>query len=269
LLSGSHSEIDGACAAPRLKRRLVPLVELCNVKKHFGNQPVLDAVNLQVEEHQVVCLIGPSGSGKSTLLRCINGLEKIDAGEIRIHGNRVSGPGVDVDALRRDVGIVFQSYNLFPHMTVLQNVTLAPLRVLHQERAEAEATAMQLLKRIGLEHKAQEYPDRLSGGQQQRVAIARALAMDPMVMLLDEITSALDPELVSEVLNIVRELARDGMTMLLATHEMGFAREVASKVCFLCDGGVHEEGTPEQIFGEPKNERTRAFLRRIVEAGRL
>jgi polar amino acid transport system ATP-binding protein len=217
----------------------------------------------------VVCLIGPSGSGKSTLLRCINGLEKIDAGEIRIHGNRVSGPGVDVDALRRDVGIVFQSYNLFPHMTVLQNVTLAPLRVLHQEPAEAEATAMQLLKRIGLEHKAQEYPDRLSGGQQQRVAIARALAMDPMVMLLDEITSALDPELVSEVLNIVRELARDGMTMLLATHEMGFAREVASKVCFLCDGGVHEEGTPQQIFGEPKNERTRAFLRRIVEAGRL
>jgi polar amino acid transport system ATP-binding protein len=239
------------------------------VKKHFGDQPVLNAVNLQVEEHQVVCLIGPSGSGKSTLLRCINGLEKIDAGEIRIHGNRVSGPGVDVDALRRDVGIVFQSYNLFPHMTVLQNVTLAPLRVLHQERAEAEEKAMQLLKRIGLEHKATEYPDRLSGGQQQRVAIARALAMDPMVMLLDEITSALDPELVSEVLNIVRELARDGMTMLLATHEMGFAREVASKVCFLCDGGVHEEGTPEQIFGEPKNERTRTFLRRIVEAGRL
>jgi polar amino acid transport system ATP-binding protein len=247
----------------------VALIELCNVKKHFGDQPVLNAVNLKVEEHQVVCLIGPSGSGKSTLLRCINGLEKIEAGEIRIHGNRVSGPGVDVDALRRDVGIVFQSYNLFPHMTVLQNVTLAPLRVLHQERAEVEATAMQLLKRIGLEHKAKEYPDRLSGGQQQRVAIARALAMDPMVMLLDEITSALDPELVSEVLNIVRELARDGMTMLLATHEMGFAREVASKVCFLCDGGVHEEGTPEQIFGEPKNERTRAFLRRIVEAGRL
>jgi polar amino acid transport system ATP-binding protein len=247
----------------------VALIELCNVKKHFGDQAVLNAVNLQVEEHQVVCLIGPSGSGKSTLLRCINGLEKIDAGEIRIHGNRVSGPGVDVDALRRDVGIVFQSYNLFPHMTVLQNVTLAPLRVLHQERAAAEEKAMQLLKRIGLEHKAGEYPERLSGGQQQRVAIARALAMDPMVLLLDEITSALDPELVSEVLNIVRELARDGMTMLLATHEMGFAREVASKVCFLCDGVVHEEGTPEQIFGQPKNERTKVFLRRIVEAGRL
>lgn len=269
MLNGSHSTTDSACAALRHKRTLVALIELRNVKKHFGAQPVLNDVNLQVEEHQVVCLIGPSGSGKSTLLRCINGLEKIDGGEIRIHGNRVSGPGVDVDALRRDVGIVFQSYNLFPHMTVLQNVTLAPLRVLHQERAAAEEKAMQLLKRIGLEHKAKEYPDRLSGGQQQRVAIARALAMDPMVMLLDEITSALDPELVSEVLNIVRELARDGMTMLLATHEMGFAREVASKVCFLCDGGVHEEGTPEQIFAEPKNERTRAFLRRIVEAGRL
>jgi polar amino acid transport system ATP-binding protein len=245
------------------------LLELHNIKKHYGDQPVLNDVTLQVEEHQVVCLIGASGSGKSTLLRCINGMEKIDAGEIRIHGDRVTGPGVDVDALRRDVGIVFQSFNLFPHMTVLQNVTLAPLRVLHQERSEAEENAMQLLKRIGLENKANEYPDRLSGGQQQRVAIVRALAMGPMVMLLDEITSALDPELVSEVLNIVRELARDGMTMLLATHEMGFAREVASKICFLCDGIVYEEGTPEQILGEPRNERTRAFLKRIVEARRL
>ena len=186
---------------------------LHNIKKLYGDQPVLNDVTLQVEEHQVVCLIGPSGSGKSTLLRCINGLEKVDAGEIRIHGDRVTGPGVDVDTLRRDVGIVFQSFNLFPHMTVLQNVTLAPLRVLHQERSEAEENAMQLLRRIGLENKANEYPDRLSGGQQQRVAIVRALAMGPMVMLLDEITSALDPELVSEVLNIVRELARDGMTM--------------------------------------------------------
>jgi polar amino acid transport system ATP-binding protein len=247
----------------------MPLLQLCNVRKKYGDQPVLDDVSLQVEEHQVVCLIGPSGSGKSTLLRCINGLEKIDAGEIRIHGDRVTGPGVDVNALRRDVGIVFQSYNLFPHMTVLQNVTLAPIHILRQERAEAEVKAMQLLKRIGLEHKAGEYPDRLSGGQQQRVAIVRALAMDPMVMLLDEITSALDPELVSEVLNIVRDLAADGMTMLIATHEMGFAREVASKVCFLCDGVVHEEGTPAQIFGEPRNERTRTFLKRIVEARRL
>jgi polar amino acid transport system ATP-binding protein len=247
----------------------VALVELCNISKHYGDQRVLNDVSLQIEEHQVVCLIGPSGSGKSTLLRCINGLETIDAGEIRIHGDRVTGPGVDVDALRRDVGIVFQSYNLFPHMTVLENVTLAPLRVLHQKRAEAEEKALRLLKRIGLEDKAQQYPDRLSGGQQQRVAIVRALAMDPKVMLLDEITSALDPELVSEVLNIVRELARDGMTMLLATHEMGFAREVATKICFLCDGAVHEEGTPQQLFGAPRQERTRAFLRRIVEARRL
>src|SRR5262249_2334806 len=186
----------------------------------------------------------PSGCGKSTLLRCINGLESIQQGEIRIHGDRMTGPGVDVNALRRDVGIVFQSYNLFPHMTVLDNVTLAPIRVLRQDRAAAEARAMTLLKRIGLEQKAKEYPDRLSGGQQQRVAIVRALAMGPMVMLLDEITSALDPELVSEVLNIVRDLASEGMTMLLATHEMGFAREVASKICFLDGGVVHEEGPP-------------------------
>lgn len=245
------------------------LLEIHNIKKLYGDQPVLNGVTLQVEEHQVVCLIGPSGSGKSTLLRCINGLEKIDAGEIRIHGDRVTGPGVDVNALRRDVGIVFQSFNLFPHMTVLQNVTLAPLRVLRQERSEAEDNAMQLLRRIGLENKAKEYPDRLSGGQQQRVAIVRALAMGPMVMLLDEITSALDPELVAEVLSIVRELAKDGMTMLLATHEMGFAREVASKICFLCDGVVCEEGKPDQILAEPRNERTRAFLKRIVEARRL
>ena len=245
------------------------LLEICHIRKSFGGQPVLNDVSLEVEEHQVVCLIGPSGSGKSTLLRCINGLESIDAGEVLIHGDRITGPGVDVDALRRDVGIVFQSFNLFPHMSVLENVTLAPVRVLGQQRGAAEDHARQLLRRIGLEEKAAEYPDRLSGGQQQRVAIVRALAMDPMVLLLDEITSALDPELVAEVLQIVRELARDGMTMLLATHEMGFAREVANKVCFLCDGGIHEQGTPEQIFGAPRNERTRAFVRRIAEAGRL
>ena len=245
------------------------LVEISDVHKRFGAHQVLAGLNLTVEEHQVVCLIGPSGCGKSTLLRCINGLEKIDAGEIRIHGDRVSGPGVDVDALRRDVGIVFQSFNLFPHMTVLENVMLALVRVLRQDRAEAEAKAMVLLKRIGLEHKAKEYPDRLSGGQQQRAAIVRALAMGPMVMLLDEITSSLDPELVSEVLSIVRDLAKEGMTMLLATHEMGFAREVAAKVCFLCDGVVHEEGPPAEIFGDPKKDRTRAFLKRIIEARRL
>src|SRR3984957_1820457 len=235
-------------------------LEICGIEKRYGEHTVLNQLSLEVEEHQVVCLIGPSGSGKSTLLRCINGLEKIDGGEIRIHGDRVTGPGINVDALRRDVGIVFQSFNLFPHMTVLDNVTLAPIRILRERRADAENKARQLLKRIGLEHKADEYPDRLSGGQQQRVAIVRALAMGPMVLLLDEITSALDPELVAEVLNIVRDLAAEGMTMLLATHEMGFAREVSSKVCFLCEGTVHEEGTPEEIFGAPKKERTRAFL---------
>jgi polar amino acid transport system ATP-binding protein len=229
----------------------------------------LRGVNLRVDEHQVVCLIGPSGCGKSTLLRCINGLESIQGGEIRLRDDRVSGPGVDVNRLRRDVGIVFQSFNLFPHMSVLENVTLAPIKVLKLAREEAEARAMTLLKRIGLEAKSGDYPDRLSGGQQQRVAIVRALAMEPKLMLLDEVTSALDPELVSEVLNIIRDLALQGMTMLLATHEMGFAREVASKVCFLYEGQVHEEGPPAQIFSDPKQERTRAFLRRIIEAGRL
>jgi polar amino acid transport system ATP-binding protein len=245
------------------------LVEIRDVTKRYGAIDVLRGISLSVEAHQVVCLIGPSGCGKSTLLRCINGLEPIQGGEIRLHDDRVSGPGVDLDALRRDVGIVFQSFNLFPHMTVLENVTLAPVQVRKLPRREADERAMTLLARIGLDHKAKEYPDRLSGGQQQRVAIVRALAMDPMVLLLDEITSALDPELVAEVLNIVRDLAADGMTMLLATHEMGFAREVASKVCFLEAGIVHEEGPPERIFKEPESERTRAFLKRIIEAGRL
>ena len=244
-------------------------LEIRDVHKQFGPIKVLRGVNLNVAEHQVVCLIGPSGCGKSTLLRCINGLEKIQGGEIRLEEDRVSGPGVDVDKLRQNVGIVFQSFNLFPHMSVIENVMLAPTKVLKLEHAEAEGKAMVLLKRIGLEDKAREYPDRLSGGQQQRVAIVRALAMEPKLMLLDEITSALDPELVAEVLNIVRDLAHQGMTMLLATHEMGFAREVASKICFLYEGVVHEEGPPEQLFGNPRQERTRAFLKRIIAAGRL
>ncbi len=244
-------------------------LEMVNVQKEFGPIKVLRGINLNVDEHQVVCLIGPSGCGKSTLLRCINGLEKIQGGEIRLMNDRVSGPGIDVNRLRQNVGIVFQSFNLFPHMSVIENVTLAPTKVLKIDSAEAEAKAMALLKRIGLEAKAREYPDRLSGGQQQRVAIVRALAMEPKVLLLDEITSALDPELVSEVLNIVRDLAGQGMTMLLATHEMGFAREVASKVVFLDRGVVHEEGPPAQIFGDPRHERTRVFLKRIIEAGRL
>jgi polar amino acid transport system ATP-binding protein len=244
-------------------------LEIRDVHKRFGHLEVLRGVDLSVSEHQVVCLIGPSGCGKSTLLRCVNGLEPIQGGEIKLEGDRVSGPGVDVNRLRREVGIVFQSFNLFPHMRVIENVTLSPMKVLGFSRSEARDRAMTLLRRIGLEAKAQEYPDRLSGGQQQRVAIVRALAMEPKLLLLDEITSALDPELVAEVLNIVRDLARQGMTMLLATHEMGFAREVASKVCFLYDGVVHEEGPPDRIFGNPAHERTRAFLKRIIEAGRL
>jgi len=244
-------------------------LEIRDVQKNFGAVRVLNSVSLDVEQHQIICLIGSSGCGKSTLLRCINGLEPISGGEIRLQGQRVSGPGVDLNALRRNVGIVFQSYNLFPHMTVLQNIMLAPLKVLGIARREAQDRAFQLLARIGLEAKAGEYPDRLSGGQQQRVAIARALAMDPQALLLDEITSALDPELVAEVLNIVRDLRAEGITIILATHEMGFAREAADKIVFLYQGQVHEQGTPEEIFTAPQQPRTQAFLKRIIEAGRL
>ena len=245
------------------------LVEIDKAIKRYGSLEVLSGISLDIEEHQVVCLIGPSGCGKSTLLRCINRLETIDEGEIRLHGDRVTGPGVDLDVLRREIGIVFQGYNLFPHMTVMENVTLGPTKVLGMPVREAQEKGLALLVRIGLDHKAKEYPDRLSGGQQQRVAIVRALMMDPTLLLLDEITSALDPELVSEVLDIVRDLATKGMTMVLATHEMGFAREVADKVCFLQNGKVYEEGPPSQIFGNPQGERTQAFLKRIIEAGRL
>ncbi len=244
-------------------------LEVQRVYKKFGSVYVLSGITLDVELHQVVCLIGASGSGKSTLLRCINALEVIDDGVICLDGDRVSGRGIDVDSLRQEVGIVFQSFNLFPHMTVIDNVTLAPRKVLGIDRAQAEEHAMNLLRRVGLAEKATAYPDRLSGGQQQRVAIVRALAMGPKLMLLDEITSALDPELVAEVLNIVRDLASEGMTMMLATHEMGFAKEVSSKVCFLDQGVILEEGPPEQIFGDPREERTKAFLKRIVDAGRL
>jgi len=244
-------------------------LELEDVHKHFGQNEVLRGVSLSVEEHQVVCLIGPSGCGKSTLLRCVNALETIQQGEIRLEGERVSGRGVDLDALRQDVGIVFQSYNLFPHMSVLDNVTLAPHKVLKLSKSEAVDRAHALLDRIGMWEKRDDYPDRLSGGQQQRVAIVRALAMQPRVMLLDEITSALDPELVAEVLTLVGELAREGMTMLIATHEMGFARDVASKVVFLYSGQIEEEGPPDQLFRDPHSERTRSFLRSIIEAKRM
>jgi polar amino acid transport system ATP-binding protein len=244
-------------------------LEMIDVHKTFGTNHVLRGIDLGVDKHEVVCLIGASGCGKSTMLRCINALETIDSGRIELDGYRVSGRGVDVDALRTHVGIVFQSFNLFPHMSVMDNVTLGPRKVLGVPAKYAQERAMAMLTRIGLEAKANEYPDRLSGGQQQRVAIVRALAMGPELLLLDEITSALDPELVSEVLDIVRELAHDGMTIVMATHEMGFAKEIATTVCFLHEGVIHEQGPPAEIFGEPQQERTRQFLQRIIDAGRM
>ena len=244
-------------------------LQVSDVHKSYGHHKVLNGVSLEVAKHEVVCLIGASGSGKSTLLRCINALEPISQGEIRIDGDVVTGQGVDVNRLRRTVGMVFQSYNLFPHMSVLRNVTLAPTMVGGVSKADAEQQALALLERVGMADKADCYPDALSGGQQQRVAIVRALAISPQVLLLDEITAALDPELVGEVLAIVRELARDGLTMLLATHEMAFAREVASQVCFLDEGRILERGTAAEIFGNPSEERTRQFLGRVLTAGRL
>jgi polar amino acid transport system ATP-binding protein len=244
-------------------------VAVQKVTKRFGSLEVLRRVDLNVAEHDVVSLIGASGSGKSTLLRCINLLECVDEGSIIVDNQDISHGKVDVNALRRKIGIVFQAYNLFPHMTVMQNVTLAPQKVLGLDRGEARDRARSLLERIGLLDKSEEYPDRLSGGQQQRVAIARALAMEPKLMLLDEITSALDPQLVAEVLNLVRELVGSGMTMIIATHEMSFAREVSDQICFLDNGVICEQGTPEQIFTDPRETRTRAFLARIIAAGRL
>jgi len=244
-------------------------VTLEGVTKRFDELTVLRGIDLTVDLHQVVCLIGASGSGKSTLLRCVNCLETVEEGEIVVDGQTITNGSIDVNALRRKIGIVFQAFNLFPHMTVMQNITLAPRKTRGLSKEEARTQARDLLTRIGMLDKADEYPDRLSGGQQQRVAIARALAMSPTLMLLDEITSALDPQLVSEVLNLVRELANTGMTMIIATHEMGFAREVADKVCFLDAGVILEEGPPEQIFSSPREERTRQFLARIIEAGRL
>jgi polar amino acid transport system ATP-binding protein len=237
--------------------------------KSFGRIEVLRGVDLVVAEHQVICLIGASGSGKSTLLRCINVLERIDSGRILVEGRDIAARGVDVNEIRRQIGIVFQAFNLFPHMSVLRNITLAPRDVLDLSRSEAEERAVALLERFGLGDKRDEYPDRLSGGQQQRVAIVRALAMQPRLMLLDEVTSALDPELVAEVLEVIRELATGAMTMVIATHEMAFARDIASRVCFLDDGMILEEGPPEQIFTEPREARTQRFLQRIIAAGRL
>jgi polar amino acid transport system ATP-binding protein len=239
------------------------------VHKSFGRVEVLKGIDLALDPHEVVCLIGASGSGKSTLLRCVNLLELIDAGRIELLGDEITAPGVDVDRIRRRIGIVFQAFNLFPHMSVLANVTLAPTRVLRTPRAQAEKEAVALLARFGLADKRAEYPDRLSGGQQQRVAIVRALALRPELMLLDEVTSALDPELVAEVLNVIRELADSGMTMLIATHEMSFARDIADRVCFLDAGVILEEGPPHELLSSPRHPRTQQFLERIIAAGRL
>ena len=247
----------------------VPALHLENVHKSFGKAEVLRGIDLAVAEHEVVCLIGASGSGKSTLLRCVNLLEPIDEGRIVVHGVDVTGGNVNVNEVRKGIGIVFQAFNLFPHMSVLSNVTLGPRKALKLPREQAEAEALELLGRFGLADRGDDYPDRLSGGQQQRVAILRALAMKPKLLLLDEVTSALDPELVAEVLHVIRELAEGGMTMIIATHEMSFARDSASRVCFLDAGVILEEGSPDQIFTEPREPRTQQFLARVVEAGRL
>jgi len=245
-----------------------PLLRFEDVHKRYGDVEVLRGVDLDVAEGDVVCLIGASGCGKSTMLKCANLIEPIHGGRILLEGEEITDERTDPDRVRRHIGIVFQAFNLFPHMSVLRNVTLAPRRVLGMPQAAAEEQARELLARFGLAEKAGEYPDRLSGGQQQRAAIVRALAMQPRLMLLDEVTSALDPELVGEVLTVIRELAKSGMTMMIATHEMGFARQIADKVCFVYEGVILEQGPPETIFGSPKEERTQGFLRRIVEAGR-
>jgi polar amino acid transport system ATP-binding protein len=245
-----------------------PLLRFEDVHKRYGHVEVLRGVDLEVAEGDVVCLIGASGCGKSTLLKCANLIEPIHGGRILLEGEEITSETTDPDRVRRHIGIVFQAFNLFPHMNVLRNVTLAPRRVLGMPQAVAEEQARELLARFGLADKVEEYPDRLSGGQQQRAAIVRALAMQPRLMLLDEVTSALDPELVGEVLTVIRELAESGMTMMIATHEMGFARQIADRVCFIYRGTILEQGPPEEIFGSPKHERTQGFLRRIVEAGR-
>ena len=246
-----------------------PALRIEGLRKSFANLEVLKGIDLEVAEHEVVCVIGSSGSGKSTLLRCINLLEPIDSGRLFVRGEEITARGVDVDRIRRHIGIVFQAFNLFPHMSALDNVTLAPRNVLRMPAPQAAAEVMALLDRFGLAEKAGEFPDRLSGGQQQRVAIVRALAMRPDVMLLDEVTSALDPELVAEVLDVIRELAAGGMTMVIATHEMGFARDIAGRVCFLDDGRILEQGPPAELFNAPREARTQQFLQRIVRAGRL
>jgi polar amino acid transport system ATP-binding protein len=246
-----------------------PKLELRNVRKSFENKLVLKDVDLAIGHHDVVCLIGASGSGKSTLLKCVNLLFPIDAGQIFLDEEEITSPSANPNRVRQRMGIVFQAFNLFPHMSVLDNITLSPRKVHGVDRDAAEDQARQLLDRFDLADKAGEYPDRLSGGQQQRVAIIRSLAINPELILLDEVTSALDPELIAEVLNIIRDLKADGMTMVIATHEMGFARDVADRVCFLDEGVILEQGAPTQIFSDPREARTQQFLQRIIEAGRL
>jgi len=245
------------------------VLELVNVRKSFDTELVLNNLSLTVPEHTATVLIGASGSGKSTLLRCINLLETIDDGQIFLDGKEISDPLINVDEIRRNLGMVFQSFNLFPHKTVLENITLSPIKVHGKSKDEANTHALALLKRFDLSDKADQYPDRLSGGQQQRVAIIRSLAVNPRLLLLDEVTSALDPVLVNEVLSSVRDLKMDGMTMVLATHEMGFATQVADEVCFLESGSIIERGTPEQVLKNPVNPKTQEFLKRVHQAGRL
>lgn len=240
------------------------MIEVKDLKKSFGKLDVLRGISEKIEEQEVVCVIGPSGSGKSTFLRCLNLLEEPTGGEVYLDGERINAPGVDIDKIRERLGMVFQNFNLFPHMTVLDNVTLAPIKVKGKNKAEAEESALKILETVGLSDKAASFPASLSGGQKQRVAIARALAMEPEVMLFDEPTSALDPEMVGEVLNVMKKLAEEGMTMVIVTHEMGFAREVADRVLFIDQGVIMEQGTPEELFGAPKNERTKSFLSKVL-----
>lgn len=239
-------------------------IKVRNLKKNFGDLEVLKSIDLDIQEGEVICIIGPSGSGKSTFLRCLNLLEEVTAGEIIVHGVRLTDKKIDINKVRENIGMVFQHFNLFPHLTVLENITLAPVELKKATKEEAEETALQLLARVGLKDKAGVKPDQLSGGQKQRVAIARALAMKPDIMLFDEPTSALDPEMVGEVLAVMKQLAEEGMTMVIVTHEMGFAREVADRVIFMDGGYIVEQGTPEEIFGNPQNERTKDFLNKVL-----
>jgi glutamine transport system ATP-binding protein len=240
------------------------MIKVRNLHKSYGQLEVLKGVNCEIKEREVVCVIGPSGSGKSTFLRCLNRLEEITSGDVIVLGKNIADPRTDINEVRREVGMVFQRFHLFPHKTVLQNITLAPQMVRKVPKAEAERRALELLSKVGLRDKANAYPNQLSGGQQQRVAIARALAMNPKVMLFDEPTSALDPEMVGEVLDVMKKLALDGMTMVVVTHEMGFAREVSDRVLFMDQGYIMEEGTPEELFGNPQHERTRNFLSKVL-----